>query len=254
MKKLLLIFLCLPMIGLGQQTYVPDDNFEQALINLGCDNVLDDSVTTSSIDTILILNIFNQNIFSLTGIEDFASLKILRCASNQLSSLDLSNNISLVRLYCGGNQLSSLDLSSNSSLIVLRSGNNPFVSLDLSNNHLLVQFFCRNCSLTELNIKNGNNNILDSLYITENPNLGCIEVNSINYFNNNFSIVNDNIDPQHYFSTDCNGSTSIGEFIKKKKTHKILDVFGRETAPINNTPLFYIFDDGTVEKRIIIIN
>jgi hypothetical protein len=28
MKKLLLILLCLPMIGFGQLTYVPDDNFE----------------------------------------------------------------------------------------------------------------------------------------------------------------------------------------------------------------------------------
>ena len=28
MKKILLILLCLPVIGLGQQTYVPDDNFE----------------------------------------------------------------------------------------------------------------------------------------------------------------------------------------------------------------------------------
>ena len=35
MKRLLLILLCLPMIGFGQQTYVPDDNFEQALINFG---------------------------------------------------------------------------------------------------------------------------------------------------------------------------------------------------------------------------
>tara|TARA_B100001964_G_scaffold12306_1_gene12982 strand:- start:49 stop:180 length:132 start_codon:yes stop_codon:yes gene_type:complete len=32
MKKLLLILLCLPMIGFGQQTYVPDDNFEQSLL------------------------------------------------------------------------------------------------------------------------------------------------------------------------------------------------------------------------------
>ena len=35
MKKLLL--LCVPLIGLAQQTYIPDDNFEQALINLGYD-------------------------------------------------------------------------------------------------------------------------------------------------------------------------------------------------------------------------
>ena len=31
MKKLLLILLCLPMIGFGQQVYVPDDNFENYL-------------------------------------------------------------------------------------------------------------------------------------------------------------------------------------------------------------------------------
>jgi len=33
---------------------------------------------------------------------------------------------------------------------------------------------------------------------------------------------------------------------------KITDILGRKTKPTNNTPLFYIFDDGTVEKRIII--
>ena len=37
MKKILIILLCLPMIGFGQQTYVPDDEFEQMLINQGYD-------------------------------------------------------------------------------------------------------------------------------------------------------------------------------------------------------------------------
>jgi len=41
---------------------------------------------------------------------------------------------------------------------------------------------------------------------------------------------------------------------EKKKLIKIVDVLGREVKVIPNTPLFYIFDDGTVEKRIIIIN
>ena len=52
MKKLLLILLCLPLITLAQQTYVPDDNFEQTLINLGYDNVLDDYVTTANISNV----------------------------------------------------------------------------------------------------------------------------------------------------------------------------------------------------------
>ena len=32
---------------------------------------------------------------------------------------------------------------------------------------------------------------------------------------------------------------------------KIIDIFGRQTNQINQ-PLFYIYDDGTVERRIII--
>jgi hypothetical protein len=41
---------------------------------------------------------------------------------------------------------------------------------------------------------------------------------------------------------------------EKKKLIKIVDVLGREVKVIPNTPLFYLFDDGTAEKRIIIIN
>jgi pimeloyl-ACP methyl ester carboxylesterase len=36
-----------------------------------------------------------------------------------------------------------------------------------------------------------------------------------------------------------------------KRFLKTVDVLGRETKPVINTPLFYIYDDGTVEKKII---
>ena len=36
------------------------------------------------------------------------------------------------------------------------------------------------------------------------------------------------------------------------KLFKIVDVLGRETKPATNTPLFYIYSDGTVDKQIII--
>ena len=39
---------------------------------------------------------------------------------------------------------------------------------------------------------------------------------------------------------------------KDKKLLKITNVLGAPTSPISNTPLFYLFDDGTVEKRITI--
>jgi len=46
----------------AQKTYVPDDNFEQALIDLGYDNALDDSVTTANISGINSLTINDKNI------------------------------------------------------------------------------------------------------------------------------------------------------------------------------------------------
>jgi endonuclease/exonuclease/phosphatase family metal-dependent hydrolase len=36
-----------------------------------------------------------------------------------------------------------------------------------------------------------------------------------------------------------------------KNLIKIVDVLGRETKPKTNTPLFYMYDDGSVEKRIV---
>ena len=51
----------------------------------------------------------------------------------------------------------------------------------------------------------------------------------------------------------CYSSTDIeDEIIKDRKLLKIVDVLGRETKAISNTPLFYIYEDGSVEKKIII--
>ena len=44
---ILIIFVTIPSTR-AQQTYVPDDNFEQALIDLGYDDVLDDYVLTAT--------------------------------------------------------------------------------------------------------------------------------------------------------------------------------------------------------------
>jgi hypothetical protein len=54
-----------------------------------------------------------------------------------------------------------------------------------------------------------------------------------------------------HFKTNGNG-TVINDIIENKKLIKIIDLLGRETKGTKNTPLFYIYDDGTVEKRIVI--
>jgi len=51
----------------------------------------------------------------------------------------------------------------------------------------------------------------------------------------------------------CGNSVSVENItIQNKKLVRITDLLGREVKKIRNTPLFYIYDDGTVEKKIIL--
>ncbi|MDC0202008.1 hypothetical protein OAJ56_02070 [Flavobacteriales bacterium] len=206
MKKLLLLLLCVPlMFSCGKknakhkdtennkevqiidkelQTYVPDDNFEQALIDLGYDNILDNYVTTDSIYSIDSLRLFNNNISDLTGIQDFISLTKLECSFNsiteldiskninltylvvmgcyKLKSLDISQNISLTELHCVMNRLTNLDVSNNINLNILHCYENQLTSLDVSNNTSLTSLACRDNQLTSLDVSN--NPVLEELY------------------------------------------------------------------------------------------
>jgi len=153
----------------------------------------------------------------------------LSCSDNQLTSLDVSQNIALTVLICLDNQLSSLDVSNNTALIDLR---------------------CSDNQLTNLDVRNGNNTNFSNNYnfnTINNPNLYCIDVDDATWSTANWT----NIDPQHYFSNNCSG-TAIEEHTTNKELLRTIDVLGRETKRIKNEPLFYIYDDGTVEKHIII--
>ena len=85
--KTTLIFLSvfLSVNFFGQYTQIPDSNFEQALINLGYDDVIDGQILTDSINSISILEIADMEISNLSGIEGFSSLTELYCEYNELS-------------------------------------------------------------------------------------------------------------------------------------------------------------------------
>ncbi|MBK6283911.1 MAG: hypothetical protein IPF54_15800 [Draconibacterium sp.] len=140
-----------------KMTYVPDDNFEQALIDLGLDSetTLNDSVPTVAIKNLKSLDIRYKNIKNLTGIEDFTLLEFLSCSGNQLIEIILGNNLNLTQVMCNDNQLSHLDLTDNKTLRYLNASNNKLTGIDL---------------------RNGNNESLTNLDLTSNENLFCIQV------------------------------------------------------------------------------
>ena len=59
---------------------------------------------------------------------------------------------------------------------------------------------------------------------------------------------------EQYTLTIGNLSTSIDEIVlnTERSIIKITDVLGRTTKEEKNTPLLYTYDDGTVERKIIV--
>ena len=223
-KRLITILLLLPFIGFAQNTYVPDDNFEQLLIFQGYDNVLDDSVLTSNINQITNLQIANSNISDLTGIEDFSTLSYLYCPGNQLTILDVSSLHNLDTLKCGENLLIGLHLPD--SIKLLECPNNQLTSLDVSNNIYLEKLICSWNPLISLTI----NDSLLSLQCTHTT------LTSIDLSNNDKlekAILNDN----QISSVNTSNSISLKTLLLHNNLTNLLDISSNinlEVLSLNN--------------------
>jgi len=171
-------------------TLIPDSKFEEKLIALGIDkDGTNGKIITESIVNVTSLNVTNSSITDLTGIQDFASLQILYCYNNQLTSLDVSKNPGLTRLECDSNKLTSLDITKNINLNILECQGNMLTSLDLSQNKALTRIFTHSNALTSLNLKNGNNTLLtnSNVNFSGNSNLKCILVDDVAYSDANWA-------------------------------------------------------------------
>ena len=155
-------------------------------------------------------------------------------------------------IYIAGQATSTrLNLMNNVKLKNLDVSNNQITCLDISNCPDLEDLNCSNNLLEQLNTKNGNFN---NMYVNAlNNNLTCAEVDNIGQATNNwlfdsFTTLTTNCN----YTNPCNLTTSIQVHTTNKELLRTIDVLGRETKGKKNEPLFYIYDDGTVEKRIVI--
>jgi accessory colonization factor AcfC len=149
-------------------TYVPDINFYNAVINISPQadagtNYLKNNI----IETITALDVGNANITDLTGIEGFTALDTLTCSGNVLTTLDMTSNTLLKELYCDGNQITSLVVTNNTLLETLECFGNLLTSLDVSTNTALSSMKCNNNTLTGLDVST--NTALLTLYCKNNP-------------------------------------------------------------------------------------
>ncbi|TDQ24031.1 choice-of-anchor D domain-containing protein [Tenacibaculum caenipelagi] len=142
---------------------IPDANFKASLLAHGTTITGDDfsKIDTNDDGEIQVkeaeayygsINCHERNISDLTGIEAFVNLQILYVGKNQLTSLDLSQNVALTKLYCFENQLTGLDISQNVALMILGCYDNQLTSLDVSKNVALIGLHCSNNQITSLDV------------------------------------------------------------------------------------------------------
>lgn len=238
----------------AQNAYVPDDNLEQALIDLGYDSgPLDDSIPYSNVSWVSILDVSNKNISDMTGIEAFWSLISLDCSMNpsltslslsantlqsisanncSLNSISLTNTSALTNLYVNNNNLSQLHLYSSLSLTTLDCSNNVLTNLDLSYLNLLISVNASNNSLMSFNIANGTNtNIANQDFnATGNPNLVCIQVDNATWSTANWANINTLV--TSYSTTNC--PTPSMAYVPDDNFEQELINLGYDSGPLDD--------------------
>jgi Leucine-rich repeat (LRR) protein len=153
---------CWCITGLTYREVFPDPNFRSSVImnvlygtrnnqkeafikdytpEIASNRVItsDDAAKIASLSR---LDVSDENITDMTGIEYFTGLEELHCSNNRIASLNLSRNIALRRLDCSNNQLTTLDVSKNTALTAIFCSNNRLTSLDVSRNTAMRTLVC----------------------------------------------------------------------------------------------------------------
>ncbi|WP_298425171.1 T9SS type A sorting domain-containing protein [uncultured Kordia sp.] len=167
---------------------IPDMNFEQALVdqNIDSDGIVNGFILRSDVINISYLDVNSSNISDLTGIEAFTSLETLFVYNNNLTTVDVSQNIALTGLLIAINQLTNIDLSNNVNLISISLNQNSITSLDLSSNVNLTQVYVEDNNLTALDVSTLPaleeltipNNMVGQLDLSQNPLLTNVILNN----------------------------------------------------------------------------
>ena len=168
----------------------------------------------------------NDDYVDTYNISDIFSLYISFQDISDLTGIE--DFLSLRSLHVEGNQLTNIDLSNNTDLKILYVVDNQLTQLDISNNPLI-----------------------ELLHVFNNPGLECINVYDITQANN-WPTTHALLDNNQYFSESC-VLTDVAETYQYRKVVKIIDLWGRDVIT-SNQPVFFIYDDGSVERKIIINN
>jgi hypothetical protein len=151
----------------AQIVNIPDTNFLSALILDGVDTNVDGEIQVSEAEATIVLHVGGNNISSLEGIQYFINLEHLVCGSNDITSLDLTNNINLIILECYYNPLTDVNITGLQFLESIYCQHTLLSSLDVTQNPNLNDFWCLSSQFTSIDVSQNLN--LKHLYSSNNP-------------------------------------------------------------------------------------
>ncbi|MFK8269148.1 leucine-rich repeat domain-containing protein [Capnocytophaga cynodegmi] len=269
MNRILIIAFMLMTISMAYAqkekdiVYIPDENFKRILLeNKKINTNGDKEISYEEAKNCQgMIDVVNNNIKSLEGIEAFVNITMLYCEYNKLTSLDLSKNIALEVLYCFRNELTSLDVSKNIALSRLDCSNNELISLDVSKNIALNRLNCFSNQLTSLDVSNNmalnildfSSNELTSLDVSKN-----MVLEQLRCRNNRLTSldVSKNIALSKLY---CEGNMLIGLDISKNKALETLNCSSNQLINLNlangnNEKLDYIVLENNPDLKCIQID
>ena len=267
MKKLLLILLCLPMIGFGQ---ILDTSYVIACDSYEIPNGFIYTVTQSGIyywancdgmgfsdEGYIAVTILNssssQQVISICdGDSVSVGSSVYNTIGNYIDVLTAANgcdsivytNISIAApiVWQWGTSICNGD-----SVIV---GNSVYNTTGVYTDTLATTNGCDSIVYTNISI-DYNTSSYDTLSVTASIVWNGLPLSVSGDYSTTLinSVGCDSIANLNLTVT----TTGISDVANcKSNLVKITDILGQETPQRRNTPLFYIYDDGTVEKRIII--
>lgn len=180
-------------------TFVPDDTFEQNLIDAGYDDVMDDLVLTANIASVISLRLGVNGDpveMDLTGLEDFRSLEELTIGSVNNLILDVTKYPTLKSLLMFDVTMNTFLIGRESNLEDLRFDELVRIeTFTISNNNSLVSYFGTDPVITNMivtgniklesigdfdgsyaNVTIANNNALRRILFGETDNVGQLEL------------------------------------------------------------------------------
>lgn len=121
-------------------TYVPDDVFEQYMVNQGWDDMVNDYVLTDRISgqTHVAPHPDNEPVSNVIGLEGFAALEVLDLhLHTDITSVDVSQNAALREVYIYDSSVGTMDVSNNPELRVFDAQTGACGSMDFTQNPLM---------------------------------------------------------------------------------------------------------------------